>query len=301
MGSQALVDSFHAAEGLVVETGPYAGLTMGQVMKDCPDEAYNTTFLRGRGQTAIACRAFLKVLKAHDELAAALQSCDSASVKPPQKPSRNSKTMARAVPVTETLALVPFLGPQGDAHPAAPAVVAKPAPPSVGRQSPSHWWPAWNWGHATFWCLRLLGLVVTLGLPKLIMQIAGLLIRLLVKKTFFALVIVADQAIMEVADAGSMVVTSLEQALGLPVTQLLPGAQQPSHDQVRLAAVAASSVVGSLMNASDDTALIGSAVEAAVTQTLTAQPTGFSMPQQVSSFPGWILMIVGGFIARRMH
>ena len=301
MDGEAILGTLRAAEALVVGSGPYTGLSMGQVLRDCPDTAYDTRLLRGGGRTATACKAYLKVLKAHDELAAALKACDPAQIKPLAKPSRNSKHTARLVPVTESLALVPFQGPPVDAQQISPQSSVAPDTPATWQDAFFQWRPAWSWRQTQYWCLRIFGLLVTLGLPKLLMQLAGLCFRLFIKKTFFAFEIVADQVMVEVVDAGSMLVTALEQALDIPKQPLLAPPPQPSFDQVKLAAQAASSVVGSLINISHDTGLIGPAVEAAVSQTLAAQTPVANSPQQSYSLPGWILVCVGGFVARVMH
>ena len=132
----------------MVDSGPCVGLTMEQVMRDRPDAAYNTSLLRGRGDIANACRAYLKVQKAHDELLSAFRSCElkgtNSPQKPSQKPCRNSKTQARAVPLTETLALVPFQGPISEVAPKPRAPVVPeptPAPRLAGFQQ---WLPEWS-------------------------------------------------------------------------------------------------------------------------------------------------------------
>ena len=301
MDGEAILGSLRSAEALVVGSGPYAGLTMQQVLKDCPDTAYDTRLLRGGGKTATACKAYLKVMKAHDELVAALKACDPAQIKPLEKPSRNSKHTSRLVPVTESLALVPFQGPPFEAQQSLPQSSVAPDPPSTWQDTFFQWRPAWSWHQTQYWCLRIFGLFVTLGLPKLLMQLAGLCFRLFVKKTFFALEIVTDQVMVEVVDAGSMLVNALEQALDIPKLPLLAPPPAPSFDQVKLAAQAASSVVNSLINTSHDIGLIGPAVEAAVSQTLAAQSPVAGPPQQSYSLPGWILVCVGGFVARVLH
>ena len=152
---------------------------------------------------------------------------------------------------------------------------------------------------------------VSLGLPKLLMQIARLCIRLFVKKTFFALEVVADQAFVEVADAGNMIVAALEDALDIPkVPLLLPPPPPLAIDAVKLAAQAALSVIGSLANASENSEalgnseLIGKAVERAVSQTLSAQNAPIEAPQSTGksfSLPGWILVCIGGLFTRVWH
>ena len=123
------------------------------------------------------------------------------------------------------------------------------------------------------------------------------------KKSFFALEAAAGQAMVKVADAATMFVAALEEALDIPQmplspAPLLPG--QPSGEQVKLAAQAASSVVDFLMG-SNNPSLIGPAVQAAVAQSLAAFPQSVPTPQKAFSLPGWLLVVVGGGFARFFH
>ena len=112
MDIEAFGKTVRATESLVIESGPYTGLSLGQAMKDCPDIAYNSGLVRGRGQAAQTSRAYFKMLKAQDELVAALKACDPAQTRPSPKPTRNIKTPVFSVSITETLALVPYQGKQ---------------------------------------------------------------------------------------------------------------------------------------------------------------------------------------------
>ena len=148
MDGETFLGSLRSAEALVVDSGPYTGLTLGRVMQDRPDAAYDPSLLRGRSQTAIACRAYLKML-AHDELAASLRNCelkDSVTGQNiVQKPPKNSKAAAaRPVPISESLALVAYQGPPVASDPS-PQVQKVASAPSTSRLGgAAQWVPAWS-------------------------------------------------------------------------------------------------------------------------------------------------------------
>ena len=279
-----------AAEAVTVETGSYTGLTLGEVLKDCPDIAYNGTLLRGRGQSAAVARSYLKLLKATDELVTALKAGDASAGKVVPRP-RNSKS-SHAMPLAETMALVP-VGSKAQAKTVHLNSTAQAAPQL--KDSLNKWrWPAWS--EIRRICLWFCGVVITLGLPKLLVQVAGLLLRLVVKKSFIALEAAAGQAVLEVADAGSLFVSALEEALDIPSTSF-PGSQgTQQEEQARLAGVAASTVIGASIGG-NNTSWVAPAVQAAVAQTLSGQSNS-QFPARMFHIPGWILVCLGGGLTR---
>ena len=60
------------------------------------------------------------------------------------------------------------------------------------------------------------GSLITICLPKLVMQLVGLLLKLCVKHSVMAATTVATQAVEEIGGAGQYVVTALEEALDIP-------------------------------------------------------------------------------------
>ena len=150
------------------ESGPYTGLTLGQVLNDCPDIAYNSSLVRGRGNSAAACRAFLKVLKAHEELSTSLKTCDTASAKVQGKQPRNSKTPPTVSPLTDSLALVPY----GSAAASKPSVALKG--PTGASEATFRFNPRCSWEQIRRWFTWLACSVFALCLPKVPIQLAGL-------------------------------------------------------------------------------------------------------------------------------
>ena len=109
MDFKAFSGTLEAAEALMLESGPCTGLTWRQMVAGCPDAMHNNaSVVRGRGPTASAARAYLKLHKAHEELAVALKACEQGPAKPLGKP-RNSRVSTALVPLSESLALVPYI------------------------------------------------------------------------------------------------------------------------------------------------------------------------------------------------
>ena len=109
MDFKAFSGTVQAAEALILDSGPCTGLTLRQMVAGCPDAVHNHALVvRGQGPTASAARAYLKLHKAHKELAMALKACELGPAKPLGKP-RNSKVSAGMVPLSESLALVPYI------------------------------------------------------------------------------------------------------------------------------------------------------------------------------------------------
>ena len=135
---------------------------------------------------------------------------------------------------------------------------------------------------------------LALLLPKIVMQIMTLFMRLLIRQAFVAMGTVTTSALEEGTGAGALLVSALEEALDLPAA--ISSTPSPGPAPARLAGQAASAAIGNFVGNASATDF-GPAVELAVTQSLLAHRAEQTAPRK-GFLPGWLLVLVGGIGSR---
>ena len=297
MDLQAFGKIVRAAEAMTLEAGPCAGLTLEQVLDAVPDAGNNvSTVIRGRSQSALVGKAYLRMYKAQEELAVAL---GQAAAKPVTRAPRNSKMSFSNIPTAETLAIVPFVEPASSGDSRAEIQLAQK--PCSAQFSPARLPTAqwrfrrfFTWAFLRRWSAWLVGSVITMCLPKLVMQLVGLCMKLFVKHSVIAVSNVAAQAVEEIGGAGQLLVVALEEALDIPAA-LASSAPPPA--QSFSTSLAATAILKDIVGEGNAT-ILGPLLQQAFEAQQPVPPA--QSPVNQWQLPGWLLVVAGGIGTRML-